>query len=402
MGIIVFRLVPSTDLVTSGNIAMATASLHHQNVTTLSERGNVNVWEGGQQMPEGTRQGATLAAETYLETRLERIGVSRPVARLYESRRVYSETRLEELARRLRSAPHLQQFPNLTIYAAGSYARGEASPHSDIDLFFLHDDVDTVTVDDPRLRGIRAVAAVIREIEEGMEFPPPSNDGQFLNIIKLSEMLSHLGGAEDDYKNHFTARLLLYLESRPVFGSEAHRTSIEKIVNSYMRDYEDHAADFRPTFLVNDILRFWRTLCLNYEHRRNQMEAGQKTKQKIKNFKLGFSRLSTCFATVSLLSSYNSVEPQELVAISVMTPLERFLNLSDRVPEVAPFVRAVIEQYAWFMEKTSLSADQLIEYFGHKENRTEAFSNADKFGQAVFDLLRATAEARKTLRYLVV
>jgi hypothetical protein len=266
----------------------------------------------------------------------------------------------------------------------------------------LHDNISTPEVEDPNLKGIRAIATVIREIEEGMDFPAPSNDGQFLSIARTSDILTHMGGAEDDYKNHFTARMLLLLESQAVYDSVTYSTPIKKIVHSYWRDYEDHSANFRPTFLVNDILRFWRTLCLNYEHKRNQSNDRTKVKQKIRNFKLGFSRLSTCFSTVSLLASYNHVDEDDIFKMTGLTPVERLLSLSVRQPLIKPALVRALELYGWFLQKTALSSEDLIAYFSIKENRIESFGNANKFGEAMYEILSLTATEQKTLRYLVI
>ncbi|MCA1388825.1 nucleotidyltransferase domain-containing protein [Bradyrhizobium sp. IC3123] len=48
-----------------------------------------------------------------------------------------SKTKLDVLTTRLAKARHLKAFEHLTIYAAGSYGRLEASKYSDIDLFFV-------------------------------------------------------------------------------------------------------------------------------------------------------------------------------------------------------------------------------------------------------------------------
>jgi hypothetical protein len=40
-----------------------------------------------------------------------------------------------------------------------------------------------------------------------------------------------------------------------------YNTTIQNILEAYFRDYEDHAANFRPIFLVNDIIRFWSFNC---------------------------------------------------------------------------------------------------------------------------------------------
>ena len=75
-----------------------------------------------------------------------------------------------------------------------------------------------------------------------------------------------LGSPEDDGLNAFTARMLLLLESRPVYNAERYRRILKAVIGFYYRDFSDHSEHFRPTFLINDILRFWRTLTLNYEH----------------------------------------------------------------------------------------------------------------------------------------
>ena len=121
--------------------------------------------------------------------------MNQSTCKLLSSRGDFSSGRLDELRRHLKNEPALKAYSGLPIYAAGSFARGEASKYSDIDLFFLHNDL-TVQVSEPRLKGIRVLSTVIRQIEEDMEFPAPSNDGQFMNIIKLSEMKKTLGGAE--------------------------------------------------------------------------------------------------------------------------------------------------------------------------------------------------------------
>lgn len=345
---------------------------------------------------------APAKVEGVIEDRLATLGLSQQDVRLFRSRREGSAARLEEMRRRLRGKEKVKAFPNLVIYAAGSYARGEASEHSDIDLFFVHNDVGTPPIDEPRLKGLRAMSAVISEMEEGLEFPPPSNDGQFFNILQLSDILRHLGGGEDDYRNNFTARMLLLLESTPAFGEEDYAVLVDKVIDSYLRDYEDHSEDFRPTFLVNDILRYWKTLCLNYEHKRNQMNEATKIKHKIKNFKLGFSRMATCYAAIALLASYNSVEKADLVGITKLTPLERFLMLADRVPATKLLLRDALAEYAWFLERTALSTEDLQAYFLDRKNRVEGFGRMKKFGDLIYEVVKVTGEERKTLRFIVV
>jgi hypothetical protein len=338
------------------------------------------------------------AGDSFYE-RLEAIGLTAPICRTFDTRRSQSVMRLEELARRLRQTDSIEEYQGLGIYAAGSHARGDASQFSDIDLWFMHN--DTIQVESPNIKTIRVMSAIIEQMKQ-MEFPAPSNDGEFLKILPLSDILNHLGGPQDDYKNHFTARMLLLLESRPIYGTPVFNVVIEAVVDSYLCDYEDHAAEFRPTFLVNDILRYWKTLCLNYEHRRNKPKDADRIKQKIKNFKLGYSRLLTCFATIALLSGYNNINKDELIAICKLNPIDRLLLLVDKHPSTKTLVMGALTLYHWFLEKTEMSSMDLETYFSEKDNRVAAFGQARQFGDQVFQIVKLTAEETGTFRYLVV
>src|SRR5207248_2988755 len=114
------------------------------------------------------------------------------------------------------------------------------------------------------------VFAQIIRTHEKLKYGPPSNDGQFLAVHSLQAMLEHLGGPNDDNENEFTARMLLLLEGQSLYGQAVYDAVLEKIVDAYFRDYADHKSDFRPVFLLNDVIRYWKTLCLNYEFRRTR------------------------------------------------------------------------------------------------------------------------------------
>src|SRR5687768_5270499 len=86
----------------------------------------------------------------------------------------YSKARLAELGTRLAKLTELQEFPDLTIFAAGSYGRLEASVHSDIDIFFFLSG-DTKNLKDPRTNSFRMFGKLI-EIADDMGFPKFTND----------------------------------------------------------------------------------------------------------------------------------------------------------------------------------------------------------------------------------
>jgi hypothetical protein len=67
-----------------------------------------------------------------------------------------------------------------------------------------------------------------------------------------------------------------------------------------------------PAFLANDILRIWRTFCVNYEARTETEPAEKKAKRKLKNYKLEHSRLLTCYS--ALLRVFKDRTPMRSIA----------------------------------------------------------------------------------------
>ncbi|WP_159230577.1 nucleotidyltransferase domain-containing protein [Mycolicibacterium vanbaalenii] len=328
---------------------------------------------------------------------------------IFAQRATYSALRVEELRRRLSSRPETSALPGLTVFCAGSYARMEASEYSDIDLFFVYGDPDGAS-SRSNIDEIRLFSAVI-ETANNMGFPAFSNDGQYLCTRECSSILEHMGSPADDSLNLFTLRMLLLLESKCLVGDGIFDDVQRRVVSAYYRDYPDHQATFEPWFLINDIGRFWKTLLLNYEHKRNQPPEHeiQKNKQKVRNFKLKYSRMTTCFATIAALASLeNSPSEEQILQIVQRTPRERLDAVRVSLPQVAEKVRAVLDQYSWFLEQTAQTEEQLRSGFEDKKHRSERFERANNYGDAMFDLISAIGESRdsadsnRLLRYLVI
>lgn len=318
-----------------------------------------------------------------------------------KQRREHSIRKLWQLSKRVARIPELKRFSRFSIYVTGSYGRLEASARSDLDLFFILDDsypAKTRKID--KLTKTVIDASLIRIIEE-MGLPEFSNEGQYLEIHPLSEIVETLGGPEDDYRNHFTARMLLLLESRPIYNPEAYSRIVEAIVQAYYRDYHDHERNFRPIFLVNDILRFWKTLCLNYENKRNisSEDKFMKRKNHLRNLKLKFSRLMTCFSTVIPLCTSHYARPADILRLIRMAPIRRLQDVCVLNPKNDRVLGKILDNYAWFLQLTS--RPDILEWMEKHTNRDIAFGRARSFGYEVYDLLARTSH-KEILRYLVV
>lgn len=323
---------------------------------------------------------------------------------LFEDRAAYSIAKLKQLNSSLANAPAVDAFPEIAIFCAGSYARHEASEHSDIDPFFITTQDRNYFNEEYRVPKIRMMSEII-SIGDRLNFPKFSNDGQFLRVLHLPDILAHLGGDEDDYRNYFTSRLLLILESRPLYGEEIYKRVLDEVLESYFRDYPSHTDDFHVRFLLNDIVRFWKTLCLNYENRRNNRASteSEKVKRKVRNFKLKFSRLLTCYASIAYLSSLETpVTKTDVVAMTQLTPMQRLDAVAKRVPDIEPFVQRATDEYRWFLAQTGQSAPDLHQCFADKGFRADAFNRAERFGDEIFKVLSEIDKTSSVFRHLVI
>ena len=123
-------------------------------------------------------------------------------------------------------------------------------------------------------------------------------------------------------------------------------------------------------------MRFWRTLCLNYEYRRNHAaeDPDGRYRRDLKNLKLRFSRLLTCRSAVVLLSvNRDSAGPEELLAIARLTPLDRLDRVAEEVPGTREQVKQIKRAYAWFLDETARGKEDAIGWISKSATRDDAF-----------------------------
>jgi hypothetical protein len=324
-----------------------------------------------------------------------------------DTRREYSLRRLSKLGQKLDPVKPLLAEHSLCVYATGSYGRLEAWKGSDIDLFFLYDAAKE-TERFPFTTFLRLAARLIDATEE-MGFPPFSGDGQYLEIQYVHKMEQVLGSPQDDSLNAFTARMLLLLESRPLYDEDLYRELLERIVGFYYRDFADHADDFLPIFLINDILRYWRTLTLNYEHSRlklldlvgDELER-KKADSALKNYKLRVSRAATCFSMVASLSAESApVSAQSVFQLCRMTPTERFERLRVHGSKTSQTVDQLNVVYDEFLASVQRDDEIVLSELADDQLRREALARAARYGDLIYELID-TVTSPDRMRYLVI
>lgn len=244
---------------------------------------------------------------------------------------------------------------------------------------------------------------------EAMSFPPFSGDGRYLELQYIRDMERVLGSPRDDSLNAFTARMLLLLESQPLSDAGAYQRLLEQIIGFYYRDFADHAESLVPIFLINDILRFWRTLTLNYEHHRLKLLdlVGAELERKkadsaLKNYKLKVSRAATCFSMVASLSAEPApVRAETVITVCRMTPAERFQRLRCHNSKAAEIVDQLSSIYDEFLAAVQRDEELVLSEFADDQHRRDALGQAARYGNLIYELLDAVA-GRDRMRYLVI
>ena len=110
---------------------------------------------------------------------------------------------------------------------------------------------------------------------------------------------------------------------------------------------------------MNDILRWWRTLCLNYELVRDEPEKPWRKK----NINLKFSRLLTAFGTIMPMISLPIKNEEEIKALIKRTPMERFAYGLDGLNDdsnVEEFIRFLDEYEEFLALKEKIGDDSVL------------------------------------------
>lgn len=327
-------------------------------------------------------------------------------------RRAFTEARITAFREHLKKADMLTR-DKACVYATGSYGRCEASRHSDLDVFIVglrKGDPEKPEERESRLSRLDElrVKAELIESNERLGIPKFDGDGKYLVHHSVDALTRMLGRPEDDTTNTFTARLLLLLESSPLIGHEVYDAIIDEVISVYWRDYADHKANFIPAYLANDILRLWRTFCVNYEARTSSTPLDNKIKRKTKNYKLKHSRVLTCYSAILyLLAAYQkegTVSPTTVVEMTRLTPTRRLEQLleQDDASSAHPSIRKLLEKYDEFLERSNLSEADLIEKFKDDRVSRDHFEQASDFGRTMFEAINRLGNGSDLHRMIIV
>jgi predicted nucleotidyltransferase len=191
---------------------------------------------------------------------------------------------IDAVAMRTKLNTGLVQFTSKdsSVVIVGSLARQEFTAASDVDWMLLVDGLS-----DPKYLDIvyqvNIEVARLTDTKIGVE-------GYFGTVVSSHDLVQHIGGQNDTNANT-TRRMLLLLESISIGNADAHRRVLRNVLSRYLdedRGLWYGSSPYKiPRFLFNDILRYWRTMAVDFAYKQRTRPGGDFA---LKNFKLRLSR----------------------------------------------------------------------------------------------------------------
>jgi hypothetical protein len=213
-----------------------------------------------------------------------------------------------------------------TIAIAGSFGRLEASDLSDADCIIVLSDDPDVDAEQVSQQAVKAVTGLLRDM--GVKEPNPK--GVFAVPRRFEELLppkeSGKLGSDDETPDVLGKRMLMLLESQPLYGDGAYDECLSAIFDRYS-SYVIAETSKEHLVLLNDLIRYFRFICINYQanfERENE-------KWPLRNMKLRHSRVVMYSGLLYLIgeaSKHSDRNKLDWVRGNLsLTPLERIAKV---------------------------------------------------------------------------
>jgi predicted nucleotidyltransferase len=253
---------------------------------------------------------------------------------------------------------------NFCVVTTGSFARCEASNASDLDYFIItkNNQKNIEPTDSCKTQIIGIINKYVKN-----ETGDTETFGQDA-VVNIEDLTTNIGGSKDG-NAQFTRRMLFLLEGKCLYNVKLFNSFKKQLIGEYIKvTVSDHQLS---RFFLNDIIRFYRTMTTDFEHK-----TSEKSKPwGLRNIKLTFSRKLLYFGGVITVAQTaqktRDIKISETLKLLDMSPLERIEYIANyRVDKV-------FRLYDFFLEK--ISNDKIREELEKVKIDTDPKNNPEIF-----------------------
>jgi len=248
----------------------------------------------------------------------------------------FSRDRLEELSKGL--SEELGSMP-ISVVVAGSFGRLDACTESDLDFMLISQD---------KLEDEDKITDKVKEVASSCNVKAPNPEGVFSRFIIIPKMMETIGSRDDSLVS-LAQRMLLLMESKPIYNESMYRSAVDQFLTKYLELVKVDPPK-EAIFMLNDIIRYFRSICTNYQFNFWREEEKWVTR----NIKLRHSRI-IMYAGLLLLvmnASKNRTDKFGYISSKIhLTPIEKIIHIYSDNND--PNIDRVLGHYDVFLRKMS-------------------------------------------------